>query len=418
MPIIVIGLNHKTAPVNIREKIAFSPDELEQGLDEIKSFVAERVIVSTCNRTEIYLATKSTTDKVGQLISWLSRFKQIERDTLVPYLYIHTDDDAVKHILRVVCGLDSMVLGEPQIFGQVKGSHANSLKHNATGLMLNRLMQYSFNIAKKVRTQTSIGANPISIAYAAVSLSKQIFTRLEEQTTLLVGAGETIELVARHLISNGVHKIIVANRSIENAQKLANEFSGKAIRLEEISENLASADIVISSTAAPIPIIGKGSVEKALKKRKHQPIFMVDIAVPRDIEPEVSSLEDVYLYTVDDLQSVIEENMKSRQSAADQAESMVAQEVSSYMDWLGAQEQIGLIKLYRDNADLIRQETLAKAVRFLKNGKSPEETLTFLAHTLTNKLSHNATAAMNQAAHSGNTELLEAACQLLNLRKK
>ncbi len=311
-----------------------------------------------------------------------------------------------------------MVLGEPQILGQVKGSHANALKYNATGPMLNRLMQYSFNIAKKVRTQTSIGANPISIAYAAVSLSKQIFTRLEDQTALLVGAGETIELVARHLVSNGVNKIIVANRTLENAQKLATVFSGRAIRLEEISDNLASADIVISSTAALIPIIGKGSVEKALKKRKHRPIFMVDIAVPRDIEPEVSSLEDVYLYTVDDLQSVIEENMKSRQNAAEQAESMVTQEVSSYMDWLGAQEQIGLIKLYRDDANMMRQETLIKAMRFLKNGKSPEETLTFLAHTLTNKLSHNATAAMNQAARSGNAELLEAACQLLNLKKK
>jgi len=424
MPVIVIGLNHKTAPVNVREKIAFSVTELEQGLLELKNIVTERVIVSTCNRTELYLATKDNKNNdadnndVTRLLEWLARFKGIEHDQLVPYLYIHKDDNAVKHILRVVCGLDSMVLGEPQIFGQVKDAHALAFKHNASGMILNRLMQYSFNVAKKIRTQTAIGANPISVAYAAVSLSKQIFTRLEDQRALLVGAGETIELVGRHLSTHGIGHITVANRSLENAQKLATLFSGDAITLDKIADKLVESDIVISSTAAPIPIIGKGSVEKALKKRKHSPIFMVDIAVPRDIEEEVSTLDDVYLYTVDDLQAVIEDNMKSRKNAAEQAEMMVNQEVGSYMEWLQARKQMGLIKAYRDDANSMRQEILAKALRRLKNGKSAEDTLTFLAHTLTNKLSHNATAAMNKAAHDGNLELLASACQILNLKKK
>ncbi len=424
MPVIVIGLNHKTAPVSVREKIAFSATELDQGLLELKNIVAERVIVSTCNRTELYLATKDNNNdtngdnQVTLLLEWLTHFKGIEHEQLVPYLYIHKDENAVKHILRVVCGLDSMVLGEPQIFGQVKDAHALAFKHNASGMMLNRLMQYSFNIAKKIRTQTAIGANPISIAYAAVSLSKQIFTRLEDQRALLVGAGETIELVGRHLSTHGIGHITVANRSLENAQKLATLFSGDAITLDKIADKLVESDIVISSTAASIPIIGKGSVEKALKKRKHSPIFMVDIAVPRDIEEEVSTLDDVYLYTVDDLQAVIEGNMKSRQNAADQAEMMVNQEVGAYMEWLQARKQMGIIKAYRDDADRMRQEILAKALRRLKNGKSAEDTLTFLAHTLTNKLSHNATAAMNKAAHAGDLELLASACQILNLKKK
>ena len=424
MPVIVIGLNHKTAPVSVREQIAFSATELDQSLLELKNIVPERVIVSTCNRTELYLATKdnkndtNNDNQISLLLEWLTHFKGIEYDQLVPYLYIHEDENAVKHILRVVCGLDSMVLGEPQIFGQVKDAHALAFKHNASGIMLNRLMQYSFNIAKKIRTKTAIGANPISVAYAAVSLSKQIFTRLEDQRALLVGAGETIELVGRHLSTHGIGHITVANRSLENAQKLATLFSGDAITLDKIADKLVESDIVISSTAAPIPIIGKGSVEKALKKRKHSPIFMVDIAVPRDIEEEVSTLDDVYLYTVDDLQAVIEGNMKSRQNAADQAEMMVNQEVGAYMEWLQARKQMGIIKTYRDDADRMRQEILAKSLRRLKNGKSAEDTLIFLAHTLTNKLSHNATAAMNKAAHTGDLELLASACQILNLKKK
>ncbi len=422
MSILVVGVSHHTAPVDVREKFSFSAEELNQALSVMGEIAAERIILSTCNRTEFYLATASTTDNGKQLQSrltqWLAKSRQIDPAKLTSYLYTHFDEDAVKHILRVVSGLDSMVLGEPQILGQVKASHQQAMEHKTTGPVLNRLMQYSFTTAKKVRTQTAIGANPVSVAYAAVSLAKQIFSKLDKQTALLVGAGETIELVGRHLHSNGIGHIIVANRSIDKAQHLANEFDGEAIALETIAERLADADIVISSTAAPIPIIGKGSVERALKQRKHQPIFMVDIAVPRDIEPEVGKLDDIYLYTVDDLQSVIEENMQSRQQAAEQAEQMVEQEVGSFMDWLRAQSQLQLIRDYRTHTNQLKEDVLQKALKQIENGKSPEDALQFLAHTLTNKLSHAPTAAMNKAAHSGNIQLLEAARDLLDLNKK
>ncbi len=417
MPIIVVGVNHNTASIDIREKIAFSPDEIEQALEAVGNIAPERVILSTCNRTEFYIASNDAKDLQPLLIQWLAHSRQIEKSKLEPCLYTYYNEEAVKHILRVVSGLDSMVLGEPQILGQVKTSHSQALKHHATGAILNRLMQYSFTTAKKIRTQTAIGANPVSVAYAAVSLAKQIFAKLGKQTALLVGAGETIELVGRHLHSNGIGHVIVANRSVDKAQRLADEFGGEAITLEAIADRLHEADIVISSTAAPIPIIGKGSVERALKLRKHQPMFMVDIAVPRDIEPEVSALDDVYLYTVDDLQSVIEENMKSRQTAANQAEQMVKQEVGAYMDWLRAQGQLQLLCEYRAHTKSLKEETLEKALRLFRNGKSAEDTLEFLAHTLTNKLSHAPTAAMNKAAHGGDLKLLEAARHLLNLKK-
>ena len=419
MPILVVGVNHHTAPIDIREKVAFSPDEIGQALQALGILAAERVIVSTCNRTEFYIAHNNSIEQLQPLlVDWLAQSRQVESSKLSSYLYTHYNENAVKHILRVVSGLDSMVLGEPQILGQVKASHAQALEHNATGSVLNRLMQYSFTTAKKIRTQTAIGANPVSVAYAAVSLAKQIFAKLDQQTALLVGAGETIELVGRHLHSNGIGHIIVANRSVDKAQHLANEFGGEAIALEALADHLHNADIVISSTAAPIPIIGKGSVERALKARKYQPMFMVDIAVPRDIEPEVSNLDDVYLYTVDDLQSVIEENIKSRQDAANQAEQMVNQEVSTFMDWLRAQGQLQLIRKYRAQAQSLKDETLKKALRLLHNGKPPVDVLEFLAHTLTNKLSHAPTAAMNKAAHRGDLELLKAASQLLDLEIK
>ncbi len=418
MSIFVVGVSHHTAPVDVREKIAFSAEELEHALKSISDIAPERVILSTCNRTEFYLAdpADSSTEVAPRLTQWLARSRHIEASKLTPYLYIHQNQEAVKHILRVVSGLDSMVLGEPQILGQVKASHQQALQQKTTGSVLNRLMQYSFTTAKKIRTQTAIGANPVSVAYAAVSLAKQIFTRLEKQTALLVGAGETIELVGKHLHSHGIGHMIIANRSVDKAQHLANEFSGEAIALTSITERLAEADILISSTAAPIPIIGKGSVERALRQRKHRPVFMVDIAVPRDIEPEVSTLDDVYLYTVDDLQSVIEENRQSRQQAADQAEHMIEQEVSAYMSWLRAQSQLQLIRDYRAQSNLLKEDTLQKALKLLNNGKSPEDALEFLAHTLTNKLSHAPTAAMNKAAHSGNIQLLNAARDLLDLK--
>jgi len=425
MSIRVIGINHKTAPVSVREKVAFSPQGLIDKLEHIKSSIEssyenennndkknEVVILSTCNRTEIY----SFSDyKLSQILDWMQHQENITEEQLKQHIYDFSDEKAIQHILRVASGLDSLVLGEPQILGQLKTALKTSSECKTAGATLKRLMQHAFLTAKRVRTQTSIGSNPVSVAFAAVKLAKQIFSKLENKTALLIGAGETIELVGKHLRNAGINKIIIANRSVENATRLAKELDGLGVSLQEIGEYLPEADIVISSTAAPIPVIGKGTVEWALKKRKHKPIFMVDIAVPRDIEHEVKELDDVYLYTVDDLQSVIEENLKSRQEAAAQAEVMIAEEVEAFMGWLRAQDKIQLIKSYRTKISNIQNETLEKATKLLNNGSSPEEALKFLAHTLTNKLAHDATVAMNKAAHSGDHKLLEASDKIFNL---
>lgn len=430
MSISLIGVNHKTAPVSIREKIAFSPDSLNEALHSAGQLVKENLILSTCNRTEIYAIslqddqqqenadnrqTEHTTTQ--QMTQWLADFHSIAIDQLSPYIYHYQDEEAVKHILRVACGLDSLVLGEPQILGQLKDALHTSIEQQAIGSRLKHLTQHVFAAAKKIRTETSIGANPVSVAYAAVSLSKQIFSDLGQQTALLIGAGETIELVGRHLKTQQIGNIIVANRSLDKAERLAEEFGGIAIPLSEISEHLHKGDIVISSTAAPLPIVGKGMVERALKKRKHQPIFMVDIAVPRDIEAEVEELDDVYLYTVDDLQSVIEENKKSRQQAADQAEILVQEETRQFMAWLQAQSQMKLIREYRESAYQTKQDVLEKALKRMKNGESAEAAMQFLAHTLTNKLLHHPTTTINKAAHDGDHQLLDAAIKLLNLQE-
>jgi len=418
MSILVIGINHTTATVSIREKVAFSPERLREALHSVHQFARENMILSTCNRTEIYVADKKIIS-AATLTTWLADFHSITVDQLSPYIYYYTDDKAVQHLLRVACGLDSLVLGESQILGQLKDALHSASHANTIGNQLNRLHQHVFSAAKKVRTQTNIGANPVSVAYAAVNLSKQIFSQLEKQTALLVGAGETIELVGRHLKTHNIGNIIVANRSVDKAQALAAEYgdNARAIPLTELYHNLYHADIVISSTAAPIPIIGKGMVENALKKRKYRSIFMVDIAVPRDIEAEVAKLSDVYLYTVDDLHDVIKENMKSRQQAAERAEIMIDAETQVFMRWLQAQGQMCLIQSYRNEAYQIKQEVLNKALKRLKKGESAEDVLQFLAHTLTNKLLHTPSRSLNKAAYAGNNELLNAAKKLLNIQE-
>ena len=414
MSILIVGVNHKTAPVAIREKVAFASDSLSTALQSAHQVVPENLILSTCNRTEIYAAC-DTQQSIDALIQWLATWHQIPVSQLKPYLYIHHQEAAVRHTLRVACGLDSLVLGEPQILGQLKTALQHATEQAVTGGQINRLMQHAFSTAKKVRTQTSIGANPISVAFAAVSLAKQIFSQFEKHTALLIGAGETIELVGKHLAAHKIGHVLVANRSVDKAQKLAAEYNGQGIGLTDIADYLPKADIVISSTASPLPILGKGTVERALKIRKHQPMFMVDIAVPRDIEAEVAQLDDVYLYTVDDLQSVIEENLQSRRAAAEQAETMVLEEVDSFMSWLRAQDHMSTIRHYRSRVEQMRQEVLDKALNLLQNGKNPEEALQFLAHTLSNKLSHDATQVMHQAARNNDYGLLAHAKRLFNL---
>ena len=418
MSILVIGINHKTATVSIREQVAFSPERLREALHALSQIAKENIILSTCNRTEVYIADKKELSP-KDLTKWLADFHSIAVDQLSPYIYHYSNDEAVQHLLRVACGLDSLVLGEPQILGQLKDAIQVASTEKTMGNQLNRLSQHVFSAAKKVRTQTNIGANPISVAYAAVNLSKQIFSSLDKQTALLVGAGETIELVGRYLKANNIGKLIIANRSLDNAQKLATEYgdNARAIPLTELHDQLHHADILISSTAAPIPIIGKGMVENALKKRRHNPIFMVDIAVPRDIEEEVDQLDDVYLYTVDDLTNVIEENMKSREQAAERAEVMIKNEVVHFMRWLNAQSKMCLIQSYREEAYKTKQEVLDKTLRRIKNGESAEDAMQFLAHTLTNKLLHTPSKNINKAAHEGDETLLDAAKILLNIQE-
>jgi len=416
MSLRVIGINHKTAPVAIREKVAFSPEGLNNTLIEIKQDKSDKknevIILSTCNRTEIYTFSEYTLD---QMCSWLNHQDDESKAEIQRCLYDYSEEKAIQHVMRVASGLDSMVLGEPQILGQLKSALKLATEHNTAGTTLKRLMQHAFSTAKKVRTETSIGSNPVSVAFAAVNLAKQIFSKLENKTALLIGAGETIELVGKHLSNANIGNLIIANRSVENATRLAEELGGKGVSLQQIGEYLPDADIVISSTAAPVPVIGKGTVERALKKRKHKPVFMVDIAVPRDIEAEVAELDDIYLYTVDDLKSVIDENIKSRETAAKQGEAMIEGDVETFMGWLRAQDQMELIRSYRNKINNIQIQTLEKAQKLLKNGTSADEALNFLAHTLTNKLAHDATVAMNKAAHSGDHKLLEASDKLLNL---
>ena len=416
-----IGLNHKTAPVNIRERLAFGPDIIVAALRALsqQDFISETVIISTCNRTEILCIVNDqiATDKIkNQLIQWLSDFHSLDKKELKPYLYQHINEKMVEHLLSVASGLDSLILGEPQILGQVKKSYKIALDAKFTGKLLDRLFQHTFSVAKQVRTDTAIGHNPISIAYAAVNLSRQIFTEIGNKTALLIGAGETVELAARYLKQHGIGHLIIANRTIENAQKLAKSLDAVAITLPEINQHLFQADIVISSTASPLPILGKGAVESALKKRKRQPIFMVDIAVPRDIESEVADLDDIYLYTVDDLEEIITENQKSRAEAAKQAEKIVQFQAYEFMNWIASLNAVSIITDYRQNAEKIRDEVLANALKRLKNNKDPEETLKFLAKTLTNKLLHTPSNQLREASAKGNNHILKAAKQLLQAK--
>lgn len=418
MTLLAFGINHKTAPVEIREKVAFAPEKLSAALQELtqQTPINEAAILSTCNRTELYCGLDD--DNLQALIDWFSHYHHLSAEAVKPYIYTHTDVEAVQHILRVASGLDSLVLGEPQILGQIKDAYSLANEAGTLGQQLNRLFQHTFAVAKQVRTDTAIGASAVSVAFAAVSLAKQIFADLSEHTALLIGAGETIELVARHLSDQQVSKIIVANRTVERAQVLAKQFGAEAIALADMPDRLVEADIIISSTASQLPILGKGAVERALKKRKHRPMFMVDIAVPRDIEPEVSEFNDVYLYTVDDLQDVIEENLKSRQEAAEQAEEIILLQTEHFMGWLRSLEAVDSIVQYRSQAEQLRDEALVQAQRQLASGKDANEVMAELARTLTNKLIHTPTSQMKQAAHEGRDVWLQHARECLGIKDK
>lgn len=417
MTILAFGINHTTASVDIRGRVAFAPEvvveSLQQAIDHLDG--DEIALLSTCNRTEIYLSGDISDE---QLLTWLSEHRNIELEQLQTCYYCHRDQQAVRHIMRVASGLDSMVLGEPQIFGQIKSAYAVGREAGTVSTNLNQIFQHAFAAAKRVRSQTAIGQNPVSVAYASVSLAEQIFSSLEDAHALLIGAGETIELVARHLADKNIGGIIVANRTLNRAQELAADFSADAILLSDIPDYLPNADIVISSTASQLPVLGKGAVESALKKRKHKPIFMVDIAVPRDIEPEVEELEDVYLYTVDDLHEVIEDNRRARQKAADVAQEIIDQEAE---DWSRQQRSLAVvdtIRAFRDSVEKIRDEEVDKALAALERGQDSQSVISALARSLTNKLMHKPTTRLKQAGEEGSDETIDATHELFGLDKK
>ena len=423
MTLFVFGINHTTAPVDVREKLAFAPEITATALHQLvaQSAVSEAAILSTCNRTEVYGRLSMDAMPVEEhhqvIAQWLSEFHQVPLHQVENHSYFQQAGQAVKHMMRVASGLDSMVLGEPQILGQLKSSFSVARHEKTATSHLVRMFQSAFNMAKYVRTHTAIGENPVSVAYAAVAMAKQIFARLEDQTALLIGAGETIELVARHLHDAGLKKIIVANRTLARAQELAHEFNAQAVLLADIPDHLAEADIVISSTASQLPILGKGAVERALKQRKHQLMFMVDIAVPRDIEAEVGDLDDVYLYTVDDLKDVIDEGVRSRQEAAKVAEVMIEEGLATYLEVERSLDAVGSIRDYRQRMEALRDVELERAMALLAKGEEPHLVMQRLARGLTNKMMHAPTVQIKKASALGDEESLGLLQTMFDLNK-
>jgi glutamyl-tRNA reductase len=418
MPLIALGLNHLTAPVSLREQVAFDEDATGSALLELarEPGIEEAMILSTCNRTELYVAVADGADDIPR--AWLNRHHHLTPGKLDEFLYRHDEQDAVRHMFRVATGLDSMVLGEPQILGQVKNAYQQARQAHALKAPMDRLLQHTFAVAKRVRTDTRIGAHTVSVAFTAVRLAEQVFTDLEQACVLLIGAGDTIELAARHLAEKRARRLIVANRTLESAQELAARYGGYAIALTDLPQHLAEADIVISSTAARQPIVTRKMVEAAITTRRRKPMFMVDIAVPRDIEESVRDLSDVYLYGIDDLRQVIDDNRRSREAAAREADAIIDLQVERYMAWRRALTVKNPALDMRHHAEIYRDEVLDKARAMVAHGKSPDEALAFLAHTLTNKLLHHPSARLREAALSGDLDLLHAAGRLYGLDRE
>ncbi|MGO1542239.1 MAG: glutamyl-tRNA reductase [Luteimonas sp.] len=411
MSLIALGINHRSAPVALRERVAFAGEALPRALAELRGLpqVREAALLSTCNRTELYAVTA---DDGEGLADWLAT--RPEGGDLHAYLYRHRDGDAVRHLFRVATGLDSLVLGEPQILGQVKEAWATARGAGALGNQLDRLFQHAFVTAKRARSETRIGNSPVSVASVAVRLAQESFARIEDSSVLLVGAGETIELAARHLAQAKVKRLLVANRTLAHAQELASRHGGVALPLEEIDRHLAQADVVFSATASRTPVLLATQVEAALRARRHRPMLLLDLAVPRDIEPEVAGLKDAYLYTVDDLERSVEDNRQSRREAADAAESIVELQVARYAEALAAGPMNEPLRRLRAHGEKARAEALEKARRQLAAGHDPETVIERLAHGLTNRLLHVPTAAVREAAASGNLELARAIERILH----
>ncbi|MGB4468524.1 MAG: glutamyl-tRNA reductase [Azovibrio sp.] len=413
MAIFTLGINHHSAPLAIREQVAFHVDTLPQALCALTraSSVREAAILSTCNRTELYCATENP----EAAAEWFAEYHQLERDTLKPFLYTLPSRDAVRHAFRVASGLDSMVVGEAQILGQMKDAVRVAESAGTLGTHLHKLFQRAFAVAKEVRSSTAIGASTVSMAAAAVQLAERIFESLADQKILFIGAGEMIELCATHFCARQPRQVTVANRTVERGRALADRLGGQAIRLDELADTLGQYDIVVSCTASPLPIIGLGMVERAIKARRHRPMFMVDLAVPRDIEPEVGELGDVFLYTVDDLAQVVATGMESRQAAVLQAEAIIDTQVDSFLHWMASRDTVPLIRGLRDAAERARRHELDHAMKRLAAGDSPEKVLEQLSLRLTNKFLHAPTQALQLSDAETRKDLQEAASRLFHL---
>ncbi len=411
--IFTLGINHHSAPLAIRERVAFGAEKLSHALTDLMRSqpVKEVAILSTCNRTEIYCAAETP----EMVIDWLSHYHQVAPSELAPYLYTHDQPAAIRHAFRVACGLDSMVIGEPQILGQMKEAVRAAEESGTLGTQLHKLFQRSFSVAKEVRSTTAIGANIVSMAAAAVHLAERIFESVEEQRIIFIGAGEMIELCAAHFCARQPKGVTIANRTLERGRDLAERYQGTAIRLDDLAEHLARHDIVVSCTAAPLPIIGLGMVERAVKARRHRPMFMVDLAVPRDIEQEAGDLDDVFLYTVDDLAQVVESGLESRQAAVVEAEAIINHRVEDFLGWLSARDTVPVIRSLRDTAERMRRHELEHAMKLLARGEAPEKVVEQLSQRLTNKFLHAPTQTLNLAEDGDRSALQLAASRLFHL---
>ena len=416
MQLLTFGINHQTAPLAVREQIAFNAEAMDGALRDLvdNGSAKEAAILSTCNRTEIYCNTQTP----AQAIGWLAAYHHLPDTEIAPYLYRLPQAQAVKHAFRVASGLDSMVLGEPQILGQMKLAVRQAEQAGTLGFLLHKLFQRPFSVAKDVRPQTETAPDLVSMAAAAVKLAERIFPSIAEQKVLFIGAGEMIELNAVHFAARNPRQITVANRTLERAQTLARRINGQAITLTDLPEQLAQHDIIVTSTASQLPILGKGMVERALKARKHRPLFIVDLAVPRDVEAEVAELKDVFLYTVDDIAEVVKDGLDARQSAVKEAEVIIDSGVSDFVHWMESREVVPTIRALRDHAERNRRHELEKAARLLARGEDPQKVLEQMSSSLTNKFLHAPTHALNQVHGDEREAFLEVIHRLYHLNNE
>jgi glutamyl-tRNA reductase len=413
--LLTLGLSHHNAPLEVRERVAFAETDLADAMARLRGLpgISESAILSTCNRTEIMTVAGEADE--ARLLDWWRRERQLPEGLIEKYAYAHRDHGSVLHSLRVASGLDSMIVGEPQILGQMKQTYAVAGSAHTLGPVLTRLFQHAFAVAKLVRSRTQVGVHPVSVAYAAVQLARHIFADFTQQTALIVGAGEIAQLLARHLRGQGVSRILVANRSLDKAQRLAREVSGYALPLEDLPGYLADADLIVSSTGARGLVLERAAVERALARRRRKPVFMIDLAVPRDIDPKVAELEDVYLYTIDDLRKVVAENLKLREQEALQGEALVEEYAAGFNRWLEARDAAGTIRELRGKALADRDQVLEKARKLLAAGRTPDEVVAFVANTLVHKLLHAPSSALRQADAVEQALLLTSARKLFDL---